>query len=231
MNNLRKTLNLSLHLIVGWACVLVTLYLACFMVPEKERILGNSYLIFFFHFPSAINCLLFFLIAGVIAAVQLGKRSVTADLASASAIEVGLLACSICLGTGMVWADAAWGKPWVWHDPRLMTVAVMWLCYVAYIVFRVNVENPEARARFSAVLAVIFAINVPLVWGSIRYFGPKVSHPMDVPLHGPYMRTTQWFGALAFLILYCALWRLRYRSMLLRTEVDRIDETLMAQRI
>lgn len=221
---------LHLHFLLGWALVAVTLYLVCFKVPLEEKNLGVSYLIFFYHFPSAVNCLNLFVTAGGIAVAQLIWRSARVDLAAASAIEVGLLACSICLATGMVWAKAAWGKPWIWHDPRLLSVAIMWLCYLAYLVFRANVDNPEQRARFCSVMAVLFALNVPMVYFAIRWFD-QVSHPMEVSMGEPIMILTRWFGAGAFLVLYTALWRLRYRGMVLRDATDRLDEAFMAARI
>jgi heme exporter protein C len=231
MQRTRPVLGLASHLLLGWACVLATLYLVCFHVPLREqKVLGNNYLIFFFHFPSAINCLNLFFFAGVLSAWQLRSRSPRADRAAAAAVEVGLLACTICLATGMIWADAAWGRPWVWHDKRLLSVAVMWLCYLAYMVFRANIENPEQRMRFSSVLGVIFAINVPLVWLSIRLFG-QVNHPMEVELSDLSMKVTQWFGAGAFLILYLALWRLRWRSLDFKAGIERLDDELQAGRI
>ena len=46
-------LPLALHLVVGFAAVVGTLYLACFHAPAEEINLGSSYLIFYFHFPCA----------------------------------------------------------------------------------------------------------------------------------------------------------------------------------
>lgn len=222
--------SLWIHFVVGWVLVTATLWYVCFEVPQFESQLSNSYLIFFYHFPSAVNCLNLFVIAGFISAAQLVTRSPRADLAAASCIEVGLLACSVCLGTGMVWAKAAWGKYWIWHDPRLLSVAIMWFCYVGYLVFRANIDNPEQRARFASVLGVLFALNVPMVYYAIRYFGP-VSHPQKVDLSDAAMRTTQWLGAVAFLVLYTAFWRLRYRGMYLASETRELEETMTAARI
>ncbi|MBI4587181.1 MAG: cytochrome c biogenesis protein CcsA [Planctomycetes bacterium] len=221
-------LPLPAHLVLGWALVLATLYLVCFAVPMQEETLQESYLIFYFHFPSAISCLVLFVIAGLVCIYQLSTGSQRADLAAASAVEVGLLGCTITLVTGMVWAKAAWGKPWIWHDKRLLTVAIMWFTYLGYYLFRMAVENPVQRARYSAVLGVLFAINVPLVWFAIRLFG-QVSHPMTINLQSPFMKSTQWFGALAFFILYLAFWRLRYRALALKSDAEWLEETVFSQ--
>jgi heme exporter protein C len=226
-------LPLALHLVVGFAAVVGTLYLACFHAPAEEINLGSSYLIFYFHFPSAFSCLTIFVMSGVISVMQLVSGSLSHDRRAAAAVEVGLLACTITLVTGMIWADAAWGQPWVWHDPRLMTVAIMWFTYAAYIMFRAAMDNPVQRARFSAVLGVIFSINVPVVWFAIRLFG-KVSHPMEIEFADDYytiMKTTQWFGAASFFVLYLGLWRLRYLAQTIDGELERLNEVFAARRI
>jgi heme exporter protein C len=221
----RGTTLLALHFAVGWALVAVTLWLAMYYVPLSEKALGPSYLIFFFHFPSAITCLLFFGFAGVLSAIQLATGSEEADRGALAAVEVGVLGCTITMVTGSVWAKAAWGKFWVWQDPRLMTVAIMWFTYLGYLALRAAIESPAQRARFCAVFGIIGAINIPLVWFSIRLFGQQ-SHPMNVELQRS-MRETMWFGALSFLVLYTAFWRVRTRVARLKDEGARLEETLL----
>lgn len=230
---LLERVPLGFHLAIGWLLVIETLRQVCQDVPMYEKVLGESYLIFYFHFPSAIGCLAFFLIAGVISAMQLVSGAPRLDQRAASLIEIGVVACSITLVTGMTWAQAAWGKPWVWNDKRLMTVAIMWFTYMAYLMFRLAVDDPVKRARFSSVLGIIFALNVPLVWFAIRWFG-QVSHPMQLTMEGEQrlaMTFTRWFGAAAFFILYLAIWRLRCRSMQVEDRVERLEEAFMRQKI
>lgn len=213
-----------LHYFLGWVLALATLGLMAFYAPLEEKTLGKSYLIFFYHFPSAISCLLFFALAGVLSVVHLAGGSAEADRQALAAVEVGLLGCTITLATGSLWAKAAWGEFWVWHDPRLLTVAVMWFTYLGYLLLRGAVDSPAQRARYGAVFGTIAAVNIPLVWYSIRIFG-KVSHPMNVELD-PRMREVQWFGLMAFLVLYAAFWRSRVRVARLKDETRRLEETL-----
>lgn len=221
---------LQLHNAIGWILVLVTLALVGFLVPTSDSEIGSSYLIFFFHFPSAINCLLLFVVAGAISVATLARPrgGLASDAAAASAIEVGVLACTITLVTGSIWAKAAWGVFWDFRDKRLLTVAIMWFTYVAYLALRSTVEEPERRARFAAVFALVAAVNVPLVHFSIRWFG-SASHPMKVSVADWEMRFTQWFGALAFLVLYTALWRIRWRLHRAEDTARRLEESFAGQ--
>ena len=67
--------SLTLHFVLGWLLVIVTLALIGFYIPGRDATIGESYLIFFFHFPSAINCLNFFVLAGVLSGLYLTKRT------------------------------------------------------------------------------------------------------------------------------------------------------------
>jgi heme exporter protein C len=228
---------LQLHNAISWVLVLLTLAAVGFWLPanvvdEKglPAIGGASYLIFFFHFPSAVNCLNFFMFAGVLAGIDLwrGQKDPRGELRTVAAVEVGVVACAVTLVTGSIWAKAAWNVFWEFRDSRLMTVAIMELTYLGYLALRASAEESATRARFSAVFAVIAAINVPIVYYSIKIWG-RVLHPMpSADLFGATeMKVTQWFGALAFLVLYIALWRIRCRIAWARRECDRIDARLV----
>jgi heme exporter protein C len=146
------------------------------------------------------------------------------DLWAAAAVEVGVLACTITLVTGGIWARGAWGewRDWAFSDPRLVTVYIMWFTYVGYLVFRSTLEDLQRRERFSAVFAVIGMVNLPIVYLSIRVFA-QVSHPMHLETTETSMTVTRWFGALAFLVLYVALWRSRHQVHVLRQATDRLQ--------
>ncbi len=225
MNALR---GLGLHFAIAWVMVIALLYLVGHYVPGVDRQIGSSYLIFYFHFPSAINCLNFFIFGGVMSGIYLWRKHSRWDHLGSAAIEVGVLACTVTLVTGSIWAKAAWGAFWVVTDPRLMSVAVMWLLYLSYLALRATIEEPEKRANFCAVYGVLLMINVPLVYFSIRWFGGPDHHPMEITLRNTEMVVTRWYGAFAFFVLYCAFWRLRYlvakyRMTTERTEVRMID--------
>jgi heme exporter protein C len=224
-----RTVPLPAHMAVGWALVLATLALVGFRVPAADMKIGESYLIFFFHFPSAINCLNLFFFAGLASIYHLWRHTPGSDLWAASAVEVGILACTVTLVTGSIWAKAAWGEWWVVSDPRLMSVAIMFLTYLGYVALRSAVEEPLKRARFSAVFGSIAMLNIFVVYFSVRVF-PVENHPMKVELADPSMRLTQWLGAGAFLVLYTAIWRLRFRLLRAHEEVERLDVEISAVR-
>ena len=85
------------------------------------------------------------------------------------------------LVTGPIWAHPVWGIWWTW-DARLTSTFVMWLLYVCYLVLRTLVEEPDRRALFSALFGIFAFLDVPLVFGSIRWW--RTQHPQPVIMGG-----------------------------------------------
>ena len=218
-------MKLQTNNLLGWAMVIVTLSFVGFWVPQEERQLGSSYLIFFFHFPSALNCMEFFLLGGVFSAIYLRNKNPSMDLWAVSAIEVGMLSCTITLVTGGVWARAAWGEwdTWVINDPRLMSVYFMWLTYAAYLALRSSMSQGKRRELYCSVFGILASINVPVVYYAIRIFG-KENHPMSLTLDTTSMKVTQWFGWASFLVLYIGLIRLRRNYYQRCRQLDKLQE-------
>jgi len=138
-------------------------------------------------------------------------------------VEVGMLACTITLVTGGVWARAAWGDwdTWITSDPRLLSVYIMWFTYAGYLAMRASIEDARKRQLFCAVFGIIATVNVPITYFAIRIFKQE-HHPMAIDVEAE-MRWTMWFGAFAFLVLYTAIWRVRRRLYHHRHELDRIE--------
>ncbi len=218
-------MSLQINNAVGWIMVIITLAFVGYWVPHEEKVLGSSYLIFFFHFPSAINCMNLFVIGGVCSFIYLLNRNPSMDLWATSAIEVGMLACTITLVTGGIWARAAWGEwdGWIINDPRLMSVYFMWLTYAAYLALRTSMDQGKRRELYCAVFGLLATVNVPIVYYAIRIFG-RDRHPMSLTLDETSMKTTMRFGALAFLVLYIGFVRLRRRHYQQCLQVDKLQE-------
>ncbi|MFN0058885.1 MAG: cytochrome c biogenesis protein CcsA [Planctomycetota bacterium] len=218
------------------ALALATLnYMISHNVPLTIREIESSYLIFFYHFPAALNCFVYFAIVLVCGVLYLRTRSPVWDTCARVAGKVGLLACTIVLTTGSTWASAAWNQWWIWDDPRLMTAAILWLTYVGYVVLATQLEDVEKRRRYCAVYGILAFLNVPAVHYAIEWFNKSqvVSHPMkfDDMSSDPNIILTRWFGVVAFACFYALLYRwelaregLRERVEDALAEVRRIEE-------
>ncbi|MDH3462218.1 MAG: cytochrome c biogenesis protein [Acidimicrobiia bacterium] len=130
------------------------------------------------------------------------------DRLAASSAEIGVLFAVVGVFTGMVWGQAVWGQAWDWGDARLATTAVMVFVYVAYLVLRQSIEDPQKRAKRSAILGTVAVIQVPLVYFSV-YLVRTLHQTPSIRPDGATMPTELLVSMLvnvaAFTLLYVAL--------------------------
>lgn len=130
---------------------------------------GQVYRIIYVHVPVAWNSFLWVIVSAVFAAWGLARRDrlPALDLSSQSALEIGTLFASLSLVTGMIWGRPTWGVWWDW-DPRLVSTLVMFLVCVAYHLLRSFTPDVRARRVVAAVVAILAAVNVPIVYYSVN---------------------------------------------------------------
>src|SRR5271170_4012479 len=197
-------------------------YAAFFIAPTDSR-QGLIYRIIFLHVPCAETGLVSFFVCFVANVAYVLKRNPKWDWLGVSAAEVGLVFTSACLVTGPIWAKPVWGIWWTW-DARLTSTAVLWLLYVAYLMLRTLIEEPDRRALLSALFGIFAFIDVPLVFGSIRWW--RTQHPQPVimgePGAGldPTMLKVLLFSWLPMLALMTLLIMTRYRLEAMRSDLD-----------
>ena len=174
--------------LVGFAWFAMTLAVltvgfreAIFLAPT-ESTMGDVQRIFYYHLPAAILGLVFPYVNFVTSLLVLYWRrrdpmkTLAADAMAVASAEVTLIFTSICLATGMLWGKASWGIWWAW-DARLTTLLLLWLLYVAYLMTR-RLSATGQTSTLAAVLSVFAAVDVPIVFMSIRWW--RTQHPAPV---------------------------------------------------
>jgi heme exporter protein C len=157
------------------------------------------------------------------------RRQPKWDSLGVSSAEVGLAFITTVLITGPIWAKPAWGIYWTW-DARLTSTFVLWLLYICYLLLRTLIEEPDRRALLSALFGIFAFLDVPLVFGSIRWW--RTQHPAPVIMGDgssgldPTMKATFFFSVLAMHVLMAFLITERSRLEKLRFEVDVIRHEL-----
>jgi heme exporter protein C len=81
----------------------------------------------------------------------------------------------------MLWGRVSWGIWWTW-DSRLTSMLLLWLLYVSYLLLR-KFSATGQTSTLAAVLSVFAAIDVPIVYMSIRWW--RTQHPAPVFFGGP----------------------------------------------
>ena len=211
--------------------VLAALGLVFFYAP-LEAVMGMVQKVFYFHVASTWLGMLGFLVAALAGIFYLRTKEQVWDVAGVAGVEIGLVFMLVGIVSGSIWARPIWNTWWTW-DPRLTTTTIMELIYLAYLMLRQGIEEPERKARFGAVYALVGFISVPLTFFSIRIF--RTIHPVVIGSAGPIasgsfdmsakMLQTFIFSLVAYSFLFATLlWhRIRLGRLQNRVEVLKVE--------
>ena len=205
------------------------LYGALVTAPT-EQTMGDVQRIFYYHVPSAWTAFCLFFVNLVASIAYLARRNPKADALALASAEVGVVFCTIVLVTGPIWARPVWGIWWTW-DLRLTLTLVLWLIYVSYLILR-RFSSSGQTPVMAAVLAVLGALDVPLVYFSIWFF--RTQHPQPVMGGGgsidPRMLHVFFINLAAFSCFGALVCWSRYRLEVVRREVEEAQalESLLA---
>jgi heme exporter protein C len=175
-----------------------------------------------------------FILAALAGIVYLVRPDKKWDVLAVAAVEIGLVYSFVNIVTGSIWARPAWNTWWTW-DPRLVTATIMELTFLAYLLLRQSVEDPEKRARFGAVYSILAALTVPLTYYSIRIW--RTLHPVVIGSGSPTaeggfdmtgeMVFTLLFSLLAFTVFGISLLWHRVRLGWLADRVEQLRTKAM----
>jgi len=216
------------------ASMAAAMWLSLAYAPAASNLAGDEQLaqrIFYVHMGCNIVALAGFLVSLVGSIVYLVRRELDWDRVAQAAIEVGLLCGIGTILTGMFWAKPAWNTYWTW-DPRLTTVTITLLIYIAYLLFRNGIDNRQTRARFSSIYALFAFLSVPLTYYSARWF--RSIHPAGFNGANPdaqggfnigaTMTQALWVATIGYCFLFSALLIFRWRQLRLQDRVDALRE-------
>jgi heme exporter protein C len=213
----------------AFVSVVIALGMAFFYAPT-EAVQGHVQRVFYLHVPTAwVSYLAFIIVAAASVLVLRGQEVERWDRIAGASAEVGLVFTTVFVVTGMIWAKRAWGVAWSW-DARLTSALVLWLIYGAYVLFRSFTPPGDRRARLSAVIGIIGAIDIPIIhfavlWWNSAHPGPTVLRPGGPDLPGS-MLLTLMVSLVAFTILFAALLVTRIRLDEERTQIVRARERI-----
>jgi heme exporter protein C len=200
-----------------------------FFYAPMEAVMGQVQRVFYFHVSAGWAGMLGFLVAAVAGIFYLTSGKHDWDFVGLAAVEIGMVFAFINIVTGSIWARPIWNTWWTW-DPRLTTATVMELIYAAYLMLRTGIEDPDRRARFGAVYAIIGFVSVPMTFFSARLF--RTIHPIVIGTNDPnaqgafdmtpLMLQTFMFSLLTFTFIFADLLWHRIRLGRLSDKVEQI---------
>jgi heme exporter protein C len=208
--------------VLGWLAILGVLagLAAGWGYAPRETTQGNVQRIMYIHVPSVLTAYLAYGLVLVGSVGYLATRRAGWDRLAAASAEIGLVFNAITIVTGSIWGRPTWGVWWTW-DARLTATAVLFLVYTGYLLLRAMVEEPEARARFAAVLGIVGAANIPIVhfsvyWWRTLHQPPALLAPGPAPV-SPSIRLALAVNWVAFTLVFAYF-------LSRRTDIARLED-------
>lgn len=209
--------------------------LACFAVlgaaqaysignSPAEGDMGHLQKIMYVHVPAAWMTFLAFFVVLVYSVLYLWRRRETDDLIAASAAEVGAVFNGLTLALGMIWGRPTWGVWWAW-DARLTSTLVLFLIFIGYLALRGFVDDAAQRARWSAAVGIIGAINVPIVYMSVTWWRTLHQQPSSPSTLDPAYTLGLRLNAIALLLVMIFFIRKRYEIARLERAAEQAAQT------
>lgn len=204
-------------------CALIATQAYAIVTSPAEGDMGHLQKIMYVHVPAAWMTFLSFFVVLVFSVRYLWTRNENDDLIAASAAEVGATFNGLTLMLGMIWGRPAWGVWWVW-DARLTSTLVLFLIFVGYLALRALTEDAQQRARWSAAVGAIGALNVPIVYMSVKWWRTLHQPPSSPETLDPAYTLGLRINAIAMLLVMIYFVRRRYEIARLERAVEHMAE-------
>ena len=161
-------------------------------------------------------------------------RSPRWDRLAVAGAEVGAVFCAATLLTGSIWGRASWGVWWTW-DARLTLTAVLFGLSLGYLALRRAIDNPQARATVSSMVAMLMAMTVVVdhyatAWWVTLHQNTTLFR-QDPSVHGWQLATMLVsFVAFGLVFAWMVVHRYRLEALEERYETEGFQSALQARR-
>ena len=202
-------------------CLSAALYLGFTAPPDYQQ--GRTVLILFIHVPAATLAMGVYGAIAVCSLLSLVWRHPLSDIAARAAAPLGALFTALGLITGALWGKPMWGTYWVW-DARLTSFLLLLFIYLGYMALWNAIEDETRAARAAAILALVGAVNIPIIkfsvnwWNTLHQGESIVSGALAPVFLAPLLLMMAGYG-----LLFLTLWMVRIRTVI----VERRARTLM----
>jgi heme exporter protein C len=173
-----------------------------FFVAPTDATQGEAYRIIFIHVPAAWMSMLVYLAMAGWAAVGWMLNARMASMLARALAPTGALFTVIALWTGSFWGKPTWGTWWVW-DARLTSELILLFLYLGFIALVEAIDDPRRGDRAGALLAIVGAVNVPIIYFSVRWWNTLHQGATVSLTSAPKMASTM---LTAMLLMTCAFW-------------------------
>ena len=141
---------------------------ALFLSPE-DYIQSHSVRIMYVHVPSAWTSLGIFSLIALLSVISFIFKNKNFSIIAKSLAPSGFVFNIVALVTGSIWGKPTWGTWWAW-DARITSMLILLLFYAMYILAWRIFDEKEKVIKITSIIAILGAINVPLVKFSVDWW-------------------------------------------------------------
>jgi heme exporter protein C len=149
--------------------LLVGLYIGFFVAPMKGGEQGEAYHIIYIHVAASWMAMFLYGLMAVYAGLGLAFNARLWSMMASAIASTGALFTFIALWTGALWGKPMWGTWWVW-DARLTSTLILFFLYLGFLSLQAMIEDPRRADRAGALLALVGAVNVPIIYFSVQWW-------------------------------------------------------------
>ncbi len=199
---------------------MVGLYVSFFVAPTDFQ-QGEAYRIIFVHVPAAWMSMFIYLVMAGWAAVGLALNARLSFMMAQALAPTGAMFTFLALVTGALWGKPMWGAWWVW-DARLTSELILLFLYIGYMALQAAIEDVRRADRASALFALVGAVNVPIIYFSVKWWNTLHQGASVSLTKAPAMAAVMLWGmlvmALSFWAYTIAVALLRVRCVIAERE-------------
>jgi heme exporter protein C len=196
-----------------------------FFVAPTDATQGEAYRVIFIHVPAAWMSMLLYLVMAFWAAIGWAFKARLAAMVARAIAPTGALFTFLCLWTGSFWGKPTWGTWWVW-DARLTSELILLFLYLGFIALTEAIDDPKRADRAGALLALVGAVNVPIIYFSVKWWNTLHQGASVSLTAAPKMASTM---LTAMLVMTLAFWAYAFAVVFMRTRAIVLEREREAQ--
>jgi heme exporter protein C len=185
-----------------------------FLVAPTDATQGDSYRIIFIHVPAAWMSMVLYLAMASWAALGWMFNARMASMLARALAPTGALFTFLALWTGSFWGKPTWGTWWVW-DARLTSELILLFLYLGFIALQSAIDDVVRGDKAGAVLAIVGAVNVPIIYFSVKWWNTLHQGATISMTAAPKMAQTM---LLAMLLMTLAFWAYAFAIVFTRAQ-------------
>ncbi len=198
---------------------------ALILSPEDYK-QSHSVRIMYVHVPAAWMALGIFSVLAFLSLSIFIFKNKNFFLISKSLAPSGFIFSIIALVTGSIWGKPTWGAWWAW-DARITSMLILALFYLIYLLSWKVIENKDRAIKISSLIAIIGAINIPIIkfsvnWWNTLHQGQSIKILSDSTIHSS-MLLPLFIMTAAFALFSLLIFLMKFNTEMIRIKNKGLD--------